>query len=276
MHGLVLGFGNMGKLHARIYRELEVEVFVFDIARERIKEAQNLGFKVSKPSKDFDFFDICTPTYTHFELIMKLLEYDKPICVEKPVVLKEEEIAELRRLESKPIFVAETELYNKELKKFFELDSKKIRIERLVDLEYFIGRSSPWFLNPELSGGLILDLLVHDFSILLAKYKEKPEIIEVKAWSEKYRPYDNAEIKLKFDKAQVELFGSWTYKKPIELRIFANDKLFLVYDKYLQNPEPYKNELEEFLRFVETGKLKYSLDLFLDATELALRASKMI
>jgi len=80
---LVVGLGGAGKLHLRGYRNLGVEVFVYDVDPER-----EIGSKIGDVHGDYDFVDVCVPTHKHFTVCKRLLENKQNVLVEKPMCLK--------------------------------------------------------------------------------------------------------------------------------------------------------------------------------------------
>ena len=66
------------------------------------------------------------------------------------------------------IFVAEVEHYNKEDHGFFNRSVQILKILKYqkLNLGFFISDTRPWFLKDELSGGLPLDSMIHDLSLL--------------------------------------------------------------------------------------------------------------
>ena len=97
-----IGTGGWGKNHARILSELGVLVAVCDTSLEKSKE---FGEKYSVNhyesldelinSEEFDGAFVITPTSTHVEITMKLLEAKKHVFVEKPLCLNRDELAHI-------------------------------------------------------------------------------------------------------------------------------------------------------------------------------------
>ena len=90
-----IGTGGWGKNHARILSELGVLVAVCDSNLERSKEygekySINYYESLDKllDSEEFDGAFVVTPTSTHTEITMTLLEAKKHVFVEKPMTYK--------------------------------------------------------------------------------------------------------------------------------------------------------------------------------------------
>ncbi len=101
MNACIVGFGAIGPVHAEALLGLEhVKLYaICDSNRERA----DFGAKSYAAKAYYDFEDclcdqmidcihICTPHYLHFEMIIKALRARKKVIVEKPVVMKKEEL----------------------------------------------------------------------------------------------------------------------------------------------------------------------------------------
>ena len=93
-----IGTGGWGKNHTRILSELGVLVAICDANLEKSKEygekySVNYYQSVDELLKleEFDGAFVVTPTSTHTEIAMKLLESKKHVFVEKPMTYKSED-----------------------------------------------------------------------------------------------------------------------------------------------------------------------------------------
>jgi predicted dehydrogenase len=94
----VIGVGNMGANHARIYSELKNvdELHVFDNNPSTTKAiAERYGAYPCNTIEDLlasvDAVDICVPTEYHYDTIVNTLLYNLPFLVEKPLCSNVEE-----------------------------------------------------------------------------------------------------------------------------------------------------------------------------------------
>jgi predicted dehydrogenase len=100
----IVGFGFMGRMHARVYQALPgVEIAgIIDTSPVARTQASELGIRVPfassldilLKSSDFNVVDICLPTDLHCEAIIAAARAGKHIFCEKPLAL---EIAEAER-----------------------------------------------------------------------------------------------------------------------------------------------------------------------------------
>ena len=206
----VIGIGNMGKNHVRIYSELKGidNVFVFDKNKAQIEKIEKFGVKTCNSLKElFDKVDavsICVPTKHHFEIAKICIEENVPCLIEKPIAMNYEEGKRLLELdkENKIIGVGHIERFNPIVSEIAKIIKYPVYIE--------IKRH-----NPESSriidSSIIEDLMIHDIDIVfnkLFKY-EKYEIKGVIGNS------DLCNASLSFDNCFVSLSASRIANKKI-------------------------------------------------------------
>lgn len=125
---------------------------------------------------DVDMIDICAPTFLHHEITVAALEAGKHVLCEKPMALSvqqcDEMIAAAKASAGRKLMVAQCIRFWPEyvyLKR--QMDNGEFGPLRALHLRR--GTSIPtyslnhWICNPELSGGAVLDLHVHDVDYAL-------------------------------------------------------------------------------------------------------------
>ena len=176
----VVGAGEFGRKHARVYREMDdVQlVGVFDANPERAdkvaKEFQTRAFQdVEDLRAEVDAATVAVPTVSHTKVGCRLMEMGLDVLVEKPMASTVEQADELIRAARKhqrvlqvghverfnPAVLAVEPIVNRPL--FFEVHRLGVFTARSLDVD------------------VIYDLMIHDLDILLALVKEPVE--EVKA-----------------------------------------------------------------------------------------------
>lgn len=176
----VVGAGEFGRNHARVYRELQgVElVGVFDENPERAAAvAADYQTQVLTRLEELhgcaDAASVAVPTVSHAEVGCQLLEMGLDVLVEKPMAVNVEEADALLRAAKKngrilqvghverfnPAVVAVEAILNRPL--FFEVHRLGVFTPRSLDVD------------------VIYDLMIHDLDILLALVGEP--VTEVKA-----------------------------------------------------------------------------------------------
>ncbi|HHQ2480886.1 TPA: Gfo/Idh/MocA family oxidoreductase [Bacillus cereus] len=84
---LIIGYGKIGKIKARIWKRCGVNVSVSDITKERVECARVDGFNIEK-SLRYNFIDICTPSSKHIEVLKQIISDGvtfNRVVVEKPL-----------------------------------------------------------------------------------------------------------------------------------------------------------------------------------------------
>jgi myo-inositol 2-dehydrogenase/D-chiro-inositol 1-dehydrogenase len=192
----VVGVGRIGKVHIEnlVFRMPDAAVVsVSDVFEEELKKVAG-KFKIGKTDtdykkivndKDVDAVVICSPTDTHTEVIEAAAEAGKHIFCEKPIDLSVEKIVEVNALIKKcgvKFFVG----FNR------RFDPNFARVHEVVNSG---GIGKPHILNissrdpapPPLeylkvSGGMFLDMTIHDFD--MARFLMQSEVEEIYARGE--------------------------------------------------------------------------------------------
>lgn len=181
----VLGTGGMGNVHARHYANMpEIDLVAWDRDPDKLgafckhHEAQKLTcfedlLEVS------DLVDICLPTPLHLEFVLAALEAKRPTLVEKPMARRLHECRQMIEASQS----AGVELGVGHVVRFFPehrlahdlIQQGKIGTPAAARLRRG-GRapvgSDRWFQDPEQSGGVILDLGIHELDWLLWTFGE--------------------------------------------------------------------------------------------------------
>lgn len=174
----LIGAGGMGNVHMRKWAMIpDVEVRLFDVSDTRaaeFAERHKIGTvpSVSDLLSWCDVVDICVPTDFHLELAQASFEAGKAVLIEKPLGRTVEEcdqIIALAEQHSAFAMPAQVVRYFPEYRKAHEL-VKSGRLGTLATARLRRGGkgpASPWFGDIERSGGVILDVAVHEFDWLL-------------------------------------------------------------------------------------------------------------
>lgn len=179
----------MGRAHARHYNNITaVELLAFDLDGERLAAFCNDTSAVPATSaidlmERADIVDICLPTHLHADLAVQSLEMGKATLCEKPMartVADCARIAEAAAKSSAPFMPAQVVRWFPEFRKAHGMvmdgavgDASAIRTRRC-------GRhpqgADGWFTNYALSGGVLMDLAVHDFDWLRWTFGEATQV----------------------------------------------------------------------------------------------------
>tara|TARA_Y100001958_G_scaffold157245_1_gene151826 strand:+ start:736 stop:1590 length:855 start_codon:yes stop_codon:yes gene_type:complete len=124
-------------------------------------------------NKKVDYVVVCSPSYLHFNHIKLALLSGCNVIVEKPPIINFEDYKKIIKLEKKTkkkCFCIFQLRLDKKLKKLKKNIDKKTNIQN-VSIKYFTFRGN-WYLkswknNKNKSGGLLVNIAIHFFDILL-------------------------------------------------------------------------------------------------------------
>jgi len=176
----ILGFGSMGRSHARVIQRIRGFELVgfYDPGYEAEDDSKILRKSSVKDlvSENPDYLVIASPTQTHFSAIIQLIESKIPLLVEKPICCKDFESTQLKELSTRlefPVAVGHVERFNPAMIAAREIVQSGV-IGSLVSIDTFRKGPNP---NRELGVGVLLDLMSHDVDTTMwltgQKYRDK-------------------------------------------------------------------------------------------------------
>jgi len=294
----VIGIGHLGKIHARIYSELEeVElVGICDTSPLKKELAEKLGVAFYQDFRELigkvDAVSIVTPTFSHYDVAKEFLKVGIHTLIEKPITLKLEDADELMDLAKKhhcSVQVGHLERHNPGFKRIEEI-LQNIRFFEIHRLGPFTGRINDC--------GVVLDLMIHDIDIVLGLVKAEVASFDAIGINVLTPFEDTANVRLKFKNGAIaDLTSSrLTFEKQRKIRIFQeNAYISLDYEAQtcnimrkegdkiikeeidIQKAEPLKEELKYFISGITSGKSLGKPDMAArDALDLALKIVKNI
>jgi predicted dehydrogenase len=225
----IIGCGMMGKIHSKAYKELEgINVkAVASLSEEHSKEcAEIASAKIVTTDeilkdKEIEIVSICTPTDTHRDLVVEAAKNKKHVFCEKPIALSVEDAKEMVEIcKENNVLLGVNHVV-----RFFDAYSRaKTLLEvgtigEAVMARMYRGGVFPkhgwnnWFDELDKSGGVIVDLSIHDFDFLRTIFGE---IESVTARTVKKTPShpgenrDHALTIIKFENGSLaHVEGSW-------------------------------------------------------------------
>lgn len=266
----LIGIGGMGGGHYNAYKTVTGAklVAVCDIRKEiavektyeDIKNGSDIkiytDYKKMIESETLDMVDIVTPSYLHAEIAKYCLDKGLDVLVEKPMALSKKDCDEMidhANKSGKKLMAAHVVRFMKPYT-FLSDTVKEKKYGKLISLDMRRISSIPtwsyndWMRNEKLSGGVCIDLAVHDVDFI-QNLLGKPDKI-----SSVYRPVINNSSFVKYNMiingVSVTGEGAW----------FNADIPFSA----------------EFLAVFENGYLEYKDGkLILNKTEIELEKSKV-
>ena len=186
----ILGAGRIGKVHALSLKKI-AGVNVKSVADPYLDEEWAISQGIENRYKDVDAIlnddsidavYICTPTDSHADLIIKASQKGKAIFCEKPVDLDISRILKVQEIlkENNTLFQIG---FNRRFDKNFKKISQLVKNDALGDLLSLkvVSRdpSAPPRSYVESSGGLFLDMTIHDFDMV--RFLSHQNITEITA-----------------------------------------------------------------------------------------------
>ncbi|MCL6625265.1 Gfo/Idh/MocA family protein [Alicyclobacillus shizuokensis] len=179
MKVIVIGAGTMGATHARAYAQMvDVELTgVVDIRPDAAKLlADEVGVRAyadlheALANVEADIVDICVPTPYHKELIVRAAELGKHIISEKPLctnLTDAHECVDVCREAGVRLFVGQVVRFFPEYQTIHRLIQDGA-VGAVGTARAYRGGSYPrgwndWYANPDASGSVLVDLMIHDF-----------------------------------------------------------------------------------------------------------------
>ncbi|MHA1229167.1 MAG: Gfo/Idh/MocA family protein [Candidatus Helarchaeota archaeon] len=224
----LIGIGQIGKTHVISAQNLSNTCFIavyhpnsdrgFQFAKEYNIKKSFSDLKSFFSDSEIKAVDICTPTHTHFDFIKKCLENDKHVLVEKPITRTLEEfdlMMDLLKKHNQRLMVAQYCRFIPEYQTAKKILSEK-KIGTPICVRAYRRVKAPtykdWFFDEKKSGGIILDLMIHDIDAVLWVLDDKVEYIHAIThnFNLPYKTPDHATVILKFKKGTIAtISGSW-------------------------------------------------------------------
>ena len=226
MAGIKVGVGHLGKLHAKLYKQVVNAKLtgVFDLDSEKAETvAKEFDCKkydsVETLLNDVDALNIVTPTLSHHEVAVQAIKNDKHLFIEKPVTATEEQAQELIELAKKHnclIQVGHIERFNPAMLALEDVQVKPVFIEahRLASF------------NPRGTDvAVILDLMIHDLDLILHLVKSKPVKVDASGVGVVSKNVDIANARIEFENGCVAnvTASRISAKKMRKMRIFQKN-----------------------------------------------------
>ncbi|NOX71620.1 MAG: Gfo/Idh/MocA family oxidoreductase [Candidatus Micrarchaeota archaeon] len=224
----VIGTGNMGRNHIRVYSELEEAnlVAVSDVDEKGGKEvAEKFGCKFYNDynsmleNEKIDAVSICVPTFLHHKVALDVAEHDVNFLVEKPIAKNTEEgkeIVDAAKRNGVKMTVGHVERFNPAVIKIKDMiDEGKLGKITSVNARR-VGIFPPQIKD----ANVVIDLAVHDIDIINYLLGKRPEKIYAglgKALIEKRHDY--ASIFLRYNGANAFVEVNWI--TPVKIRTLS-------------------------------------------------------
>ena len=225
MKVIQIGTGGWGKNHSRILSEFGVLSAICDMNLERAKEFGE-KYKVNYyktmeelyKKEEFDAAFICTPTSTHSEIALELIQKKKHVFVEKPMTYLSddgEKLVEEAKRNKVILTCGYIERFNPAVANVKHyLKSKKFG--DLIRLEFYREHRMPLHIKDV---GIIYDTSVHDIDTAMWLFDETPQMVFAKSGQINHEHEDFATIMLGFKDNRIATISS-NWITPTRVRNF--------------------------------------------------------
>jgi myo-inositol 2-dehydrogenase / D-chiro-inositol 1-dehydrogenase len=223
----IIGAGSMGQVHAAAWLEAGAQVVaVYSASLESaLSLAPQYGARVCSSLTELlehvDVVDLCVPTHLHHAMTLEAATAGKHVVCEKPMAL---ELSDARAM-IMACDKAGVRLFIAHVLRFFpqyraSRDAVKagqigdlgvMRLKRAAYQPRVSGEN--WFLDSQKSGGMILDLMVHDFDYARWLGGSVTRVFAKSARASRIdSPTDYALVTLEFESgAMAQVEGGWAY-----------------------------------------------------------------
>jgi predicted dehydrogenase len=251
----VIGVGNMGRHHARVYSELPGVnlVGVFDVNEEQAREtAEDHGTRAMNMEALLhaaDVASIAVPTQYHADIADQCIDHDVDVLVEKPFVDDLErgrDLLERADEEDVTIQVGHVERFNPAIRALSDIvsDLDVIAVEA--------QRLGPPPEDRQLDQSAVLDLMIHDIDVVLAILGDDPG--EFSAHGVKNNQYATANLEFD-DDTVVSLTASRVTQQRVRKLAITAEECRVNVDYIDRSVEIHRHSLPEYIE--DNGDVRY-------------------
>ena len=287
--GLV-GAGFMGGVHLNAYAGIP-EVEVVGVADARVESAV-AGAKIvgARPyasyeelvaAEDVEVVDVCLPTAFHRDLAVTAAGEGRHVILEKPIARTMEDaqqILDAFSADGPRLFVGHVVRFFPEYvgikQKIDAGDLGTVGVVRTSRRSPFLLGWNDWYADWRVSGGVLMDLVIHDFDYLRWTLGEVERVYARGMLGREYNRLDYVLATLRFQSGAIaHVEGHWGYPGPFNYSIeVAGSHALLTVDStepaslqlisgapeevpdLASGKSPYTKELEHFISCIATGE----------------------
>ncbi|MCL6443294.1 MAG: Gfo/Idh/MocA family oxidoreductase, partial [Alicyclobacillus sp.] len=224
----VIGAGTMGTVHSDAYvRMADAElVGIVDVraeAGEKLARARGTqaytSLEALLDAVDPDVIDVCVPTYFHRTYVEQIASLGKHVICEKPIARTLEDaraMIEACRQAGVQLYIAQVVRFFPEYRRARDLVVSgalgNIGTARTARVGSFPHATENWYANLGRSGGVLVDLVVHDFDFLRWCFGDVARVYAKTQAGRDLAESDHAFVSLRFQNGVIaHVEGSWAY-----------------------------------------------------------------
>jgi len=280
----------MGGVHLDAYACIpDVEVVGVADARAEaaVAGAEMVGarpyasYKELVAAEDVEVVDVCLPTAFHRDLAVKAAGEGRHVILEKPIartVEDAQQILEAFSGDGPRLFVGHVVRFFPEYvgikQKIDAGDLGRVGVVRTSRRSPFLLGWNVWYADWCVSGGVLLDLVIHDFDYLRWTLGEVERVYARGMLGREYNRLDYVLATLRFESGAIaHVEGHWGYPGPFNysIEVAGSDALLTVdstepaslqlisaapeaVPDLASGKSPYEKELEHFIHCIATGE----------------------
>lgn len=230
LNTLVIGAGTMGSTHASAYTKME-DVTLAGIVDTNLAKAQDLSEKLGTKAfqtyeeaterlERIDAVSICVPTPFHKQYVMKVADDNRHVICEKPLARSLSDARDMiNKCEGKRVklFVGHVvRLFPEYIKAKQVVNDGKIgkpAVVRTTRGGVFPIASNDWYSDFNSSGGLVLDMIIHDFDYLRWCFGEVERVYAKSSRTRVFEKIEYALVTLRFESGVIaHVEGTWAHQ----------------------------------------------------------------
>ncbi|MHA6482464.1 Gfo/Idh/MocA family protein [Paenibacillus sp. strain BS8-2] len=287
----VLGCGGMGQVHANIYANMN-GVELTCVCDDQLSSAEHLAsitgasayssFETMLAQADFEVVSITLPSHLHKAYTLLAAQAGKHIICEKPIALTLEDAADMIRCceeNGVRLFIGHVVRFFPEYVNMKQaLEQGRIGrpgVAHASRIGAHPGPSKPWFAQMNKSGGVIVDLMIHDLDFLRWTLGE---VSTVYGLNRNQKGLDYALVTLQFESGVVaNVEANWGFPGPFHTKAEIAGSEGIVVANSLKNSSlqvfktnqdgasdsissspgfhsPYELQLNHFVQCIRTGE----------------------
>jgi predicted dehydrogenase len=287
--GLV-GAGFMGGVHLNAYAGIP-EVEVVGVADAMVESAvAGAAIVGARPyasydelvaAEDVEVVDVCLPTAFHREIAVRAAGEGRHVILEKPIsrtIEDAQEILDAFSNDGPRLFVGHVVRFFPEYvgmkEKIDAGDLGTVGVVRTCRRSPFLLGWNDWYADWRVSGGVLLDLVIHDFDYLRWTLGEVERVYARGMLGREYNRLDYVLATLRFESGAIaHVEGHWGYPGPFNysIEVAGSDALLTLdstepaslqlisaapedFPDLASGKSPYEKELEHFIHCIATAE----------------------
>ena len=270
----VIGVGEMGQHHLRLYSQMDVDlVGAADTNEKRVKELAHQyrtgAFTDYREllAQGLDAVTIAVPTRLHREVALEAIKHGVNLLVEKPIAdyLKAaEDIVNAARKAHLKLLVGHTERFNPVVRKLKEIAEEGMLGQLLLISTRRVGP----FVSRIMDIGIIVDIATHDIDVVRYIIGREPVGLFARASKIRNKRGDSAIVMLDFGKASASIEVNWFTPHKVRTLVATGTEGIAYLDYIKQTLEVYNSTCKMTPRFEKAEPLKLELEHFLECIRL--------